>query len=277
MSVTDRALWYIETHLGEELSLDTIGGAIGVSRFHLCRAFAGSMGEPPAGYVRGRRLSEAAKALGRGAPDILTVALEAGYNSHEAFPRASRQLFGLTPEQGRARACVKELRQQEAVRMNETKTAAIGAPRMVDGGPLALFGLSEKYRGDAGAGIPSQWSRFLQHFGHIPNQVGGVAYGVVYNFDQAGGYEYLCAVEVSGKPDHPEGFVMLRIAPQRYAVFRHREHISSIQASWKEVWERGLAEAGCKAKEAPVLERYGEVFDGRPGLGGVELWVPVQE
>jgi len=37
VSVTGKALWYIESHLGEELSLDTIACAVGVSRFHLSR------------------------------------------------------------------------------------------------------------------------------------------------------------------------------------------------------------------------------------------------
>ncbi len=189
VSVTGRALWYSERHRGEESPLEAVGGAIGISRFHLCRAFAGSMGGPPAGYVRGRRFGEAAKALGRGAQDVMAIALEAGFGAHEAFTRAFRQQFGRTPEQVRARACVKELRQQEAVRMNETKAGAIGTPGMVDGGALALFGLSEKYRCDASAGIPSQWSRFLRHFGHIPAQAGGVAYGVVYNFDRMGGFD----------------------------------------------------------------------------------------
>jgi AraC family transcriptional regulator len=46
-------------------------------------------------YVRGRRLTEAAKVLSDGAPDILTVALDAGYGSHEAFTRAFRDQFGV--------------------------------------------------------------------------------------------------------------------------------------------------------------------------------------
>ena len=33
-----------------------------------------------------RRLSEAAKKLAQGAPDILSIALEAGYSSHEPSP-----------------------------------------------------------------------------------------------------------------------------------------------------------------------------------------------
>ena len=49
-----------------------------------------------------RRLSEAARVLANGSPDILTVALDFGYGSHEAFTRAFRDQFGMTPESVRA-------------------------------------------------------------------------------------------------------------------------------------------------------------------------------
>ena len=79
MNVTAKALWYIESHLGSELSLEAIGQDVGVSRYHLSRAFSTSTGYGLALYIRGRRLSKAAKALIDGAPDILSVALDAGY------------------------------------------------------------------------------------------------------------------------------------------------------------------------------------------------------
>ena len=44
-------------------------------------------------YVRGRRLTEAARSLANGAPDILSVALEAGYGSHAALMKHSRARF----------------------------------------------------------------------------------------------------------------------------------------------------------------------------------------
>lgn len=55
-------------------------------------------------YVRERRLTEAARTSANGAPDILNVALNAGCNSHEAFTRAFRDHFGITPEALRARS-----------------------------------------------------------------------------------------------------------------------------------------------------------------------------
>ena len=168
-----------------ELSLEEIAGAVEVSRFHLSRAFAVSTGNSLAGYVRARRLTEAAKALVQGAPDILTVALESGYGSHEAFTRAFRQHFGLTPEQIRAQARFEEITLQEPIRMDKTITTPLASPRIVKSEEILIFGLGEHYI-QSNAGMPAQWNRFLPYLGQIPGQIGNVAYGVICNCDEAG-------------------------------------------------------------------------------------------
>ena len=274
MSVTSKALWYIETHLREELSLETIADAVNVSRFHLSRAFPVSIGNSLTGYLRARRLSEAAKTLAQGAPDILAIALDTGYGSHEAFTRAFRQYFGLTPDQLRAQASLTELKLQEPIRMDQATITSLASPRVVESGALLIFGLSERWKSNAA--IPEQWSRFLPHFGHIPGQVGNVAYGVICNSDDSGHYDYVCGVEVTEFPAHPPEFVRMRIPPQTYAVFEHRDHVSTIAATWKAIWEQALASSGHQAADGPAFERYGEEFDSRTGLGGVGIWVPVK-
>ena len=103
MNPAQKALWYIESHLADALTLDEIAAVGGVSRFHMVRAFAEVTGLSVMRYVRARRLSEAARALAGGAPDILNLALEADYGSHEAFTRAFRDHFGVTPEAVRQR------------------------------------------------------------------------------------------------------------------------------------------------------------------------------
>src|SRR5579859_8246588 len=120
MNPAERALWYIESHLASELTLDDISGVAGVSRFHMVRAFAAATGFSVMRYVRARRLTEAARALAAGAPDILRVALDAEYGSHEAFTRAFRDHFGVTPESVRATTCLDKLKLQEPILMDST-------------------------------------------------------------------------------------------------------------------------------------------------------------
>src|ERR1051326_3638506 len=97
MDPLQKAIWFVESHLTEEITLDDVAEVAGLSRFHLVRAFGQVTGRSVMRYVRARRLSEAARGLAGGAPDILSVALEAGYGSHEAFTRAFRDQFGLAP------------------------------------------------------------------------------------------------------------------------------------------------------------------------------------
>src|SRR4030081_2004638 len=118
MNPAQKALWYIESHLATALTLDEISSIVGVSRFHLVRAFAAATGFSVMRYVRARRLTEAARALAAGAPDILTVALDADYGSHEAFTRAFRDHFGVTPETVRASPHLGNLQLQEPIVMD---------------------------------------------------------------------------------------------------------------------------------------------------------------
>src|SRR5438067_8352892 len=71
MNPVGKALWYIESHFAEEITLDEIAAVGGVSRYHMSRAFSAATGQSALRHVRGRRLSEAARSLAKGAPDIL--------------------------------------------------------------------------------------------------------------------------------------------------------------------------------------------------------------
>ena len=274
MSVTSKALWYIESHLSGDVTLDAIADVAEVSRFHLSRAFGLNVGCALASYVRARRLSEAARSLVNGAPDILTLALDTGYSSHEAFTRAFRQHFGLSPEQLRERASIGGLDLQEPIRMSDNTATTVAPPRIVRQGALLIFGLGQRMRSNAG--IPQQWDRFIPHLGHIQHQVGKVTYGVICNTDDTEVWEYVCGVEVSEFPDHPAEFTRLRIPPQTYAVFEHNDHVSEVSKTWKAIWDHELTAAGQQAADGPAFERYDERFDSRTGRGGFELWVPVR-
>ena len=277
MNPAQKALWFIESHLADALTLDEIAGVAGISRFHMVRAFAAATGLSVMRYVRARRLSEAARALAAGAPDILALALDADYGSHEAFTRAFRDHFGMTPETVRAAMCLDHLALQEPIPMDSTRTDNLPAPRFETGTPLLVAGLGERYNHENGAGIPAQWHRFHQAVADIPGRIGKVAYGVCCNGDDAGNFDYIAGVEVSDFSELPREFAKVRIPEQRYAVFTHGDHISTIRRTVNTIWNHWLPASGLKAADAPSFERYDENFDPRTGDGGLEIWVPVKQ
>jgi AraC family transcriptional regulator len=277
MNPAQKALWFIESHLAEALSLDEIAATSGVSRFHLVRAFAAATGLPVMRYVRARRLSEAARALANGAPDILALALEADYGSHEAFTRAFRDHFGVTPEAVRSSTRLDHLSLQEPITMDSTKIDNLQAPRFETSKPLLVAGLGERYTWESGAAIPGQWHRFHQSVADIPERIGQVAYGVCCNGDDAGNFDYIAGVEVPDFSDLPREFSRVRIPEQKYAVFTHRDHISTIRRTITTIWNEWLPASGLKAADAPNFERYDQNFDPLTGNGGLEIWIPVRD
>jgi AraC family transcriptional regulator len=160
-------------------------------------------------------------------------------------------------------------------RISNPSRTSLASPTVVRSDALLIFGLSERHEG-SNAKIPSQWDRFMPHLGHIANQIGRETFGVICNTDDANTMDYVCGVRVSEFPREPREFARLRIPPQAYAVFQHRDHVSTVSETWKAIWNQGLSEAGLEAADGPALERYGPSFDGRTGLGGFEIWVPVK-
>jgi AraC family transcriptional regulator len=277
MNPAQKALWYIESHLGQPLTLDEISAVAGVSRFHMVRSFAAATGFSVMRYVRVRRLTEAARELARGAPDILSVALEADYGSHEAFTRAFRDQFGATPEAVRSATCLDHLKLQEPILMNSTAFDTLAPPRYETGKAFLVAGVSGRFTHENGAGIPLLWQRYHHEIDAVPNRVGKVAYGVCCNGDDAGNFDYIAGVEVAEFSDLPRRFARIRISEQRYAVFTHADHVASIRRTVNTIWNRWLPGSGMKAADAPNFERYDETFDPATGNGGLEIWVPVKE
>lgn len=275
MNPIGKALWFIESHFTREIALDELAQLGGVSRFHLSRAFSAVTGRSIPGYVRGRRLTEAARLLANGAPDILTVALASGYGSHEAFTRAFRDQFGLTPEAVRAQRHVDNLELVEAHMMDQTVPTDFQPTRFEQGGALLIAGLSEHYDRDSIAGIPTQWQRFVPYIGHVPGQAADITYGIPCNTDDAGNMDYVCGVEVTDFSRVPPELTRLRIAPQYYAVFTHEGHISTIRGTWYAIWDHWLPRSGHEVADAHFFERYDARFDPHTGAGAVEIWLPI--
>jgi AraC family transcriptional regulator len=276
VNAVGKAIWFIETHFSGDLSLDDIARSAGVSRYYMVRAFGFATGCSVMRYVRGRRLTEAARSLAGDAPDILTVALDAGYGSHEAFTRAFRDQFGLTPETVRAQRHLCNIELVEPIKLDETLVPDLKPARFENGRPLLIAGLGERYTCETSKAVPAQWQRSVPHFQDIPRQVGKNTFGVACNGDDEGNFDYIAGVEVGDFSDLPAAFSRLRIGPQKYAVFSHRGHISTIRCTVKTIWSQWLPESGHEVADAPNFERFGEEFDPHTGIGGFEIWIPIK-
>lgn len=275
MSLPDKALWIIERNSAQPLTLDGIAAACGVSRSHLAHAFGTATGVSVMQYVRARRLSATAQALAAGARNILSIALEAGYGSHEAFTRAFRERFQQTPEAVRERGSVDGLELLGPLELRPQADVRLDPPRFVDSPAVRVAGLSTRCSFDTTIAIPAQWQRFMEIYPAIPHKRERIPIGVSYSADDDGQFEYLCGVEVDRFGVRTRGLVHLDIPPRQYAVFEHRGHVSTIYETYRCIWDDAMPATSRSVADAPVIERHNPTFDPRTGEGGLTLWIPL--
>ena len=124
-----RALSRIESDYAEELGVDELARAAGMSRFHFSRAFRAELGLSPYRYLQRVRIARARELLD-GGHRVTEAALSVGFRDLGRFARAFRAETGITPSAARPR----RRRPSEA---HESPYAPHEARRRCDDGPAA--------------------------------------------------------------------------------------------------------------------------------------------
>lgn len=119
MSNIQKAIDYIEKNLKEKIKVNEVSRIAHFSEFHFQRMFKEAVGDTVMGYIRKRRLTEAAGDLVGSRDRITDIALEYQFGSEEAFSRAFRKAFGMSPKNYRKNSEVVFL--QHKVRAAEGK------------------------------------------------------------------------------------------------------------------------------------------------------------
>ena len=245
----------------------------GVSQFHFARTFSTATGSTPAGYIRARRLSVAAKALAFGQDDILSVALDAGYASHEAFTRAFQSQFGCAPRDIRASGSIQSIKLREPFTMQNDRFIDVAPPALQDRDGFSVVGMTLRCSFMDPSGIPALWRDFNERLDEIASTP-RPAFGVCFDGDDTG-FRYLAGMEPDdGKT--PQGMERLDIPAGRYAVFTHDGHISNFPKTVYTIWNKALAEAKLCPAGTPDFEVYDERFNVETGRGQVDIWIPVK-
>jgi len=92
-----RVVDYLHDHIEDELDLDVLADVAAMSRWHWHRVYTAMQGETVVATVRRLRLSRAADRLANSDADLTDIAKRAGYTTAEAFGRAFKQSYGMTP------------------------------------------------------------------------------------------------------------------------------------------------------------------------------------
>jgi AraC family transcriptional regulator len=281
-----RAVEFIEARLQGEVGLKDVAQAAGLSVYHFSRVFRSIVGDSVAEYIRKRRLTLAAAHLAENPTPIIDAALDAGFESHEAFTRAFHKVFERPPVEVRRSGISPRMsvrgRAPVTPGLLEHLTERISMEPEIRTRPrFAVVGISRNFNPrvpDARAQLLTVFPELQARLSEITNRVGEHRFQFVDAFPNEPPeriFNFSALVEV-GDLDHiPEGMVGRYIDEQEYAVFTHRGPGSEIHKTVEYALGSWLPKSGFKwAEGATSFELYDERYSGGPD-SVCELWMPV--
>ena len=279
MNPAQKALWFIESHLADALTLDEIAAIAGISRFPhgarvrrrdrivgdaLCACPAAQRGGACAGCRRAR-YPHAGAGCG----------LRLSRSIHPRVPRPFRGHARSGPRRRRASTTSSFRSRSSWIQPSPTifrRRVLRPASRCSSPASASATILRERRRHSRPVAALSPVGRRYSR----PDRAGGLRRLLQRRRRRK---FRLHRRRRSVRLFRPAARILpqVRIPEQRYAVFTHRDHISTIRRTVNTIWNHWLPASGLKAADAPNFERYDENFDPLTGNGGLEIWVPVRE
>lgn len=285
LSSIEKAIDFIETNLDRQINTETVASIANFSPFYFHRLFCALTGESVSDYARSRRLSEAAQVLARSNISILQISLDYGFESQEAFTRAFKRAFGITPGRYRANphlSCLslkKRLSPQLLLHIGKGVTMQ---PKFVEIQAQKAVGLGGVFAPGDSVAIGALWDRFIPRMKEIANPSNSVAYGICMpghpDIPVAGAdkFVYVAALPVSEYGTKAADLVNCEISAGRYAVFTHKGPISQICHTVNYIWGTWLPTASVERREAPDFELYDQRFQPASEDSEFDIYIPIK-
>jgi len=88
---------YLDSHLGEEVSLDAVAELTGYSKNYLCQIFREHTGMTMNTYLNATRINKATELLVNTNMELVEIAEKCGYNSVHYFIKTFKKIIGIPP------------------------------------------------------------------------------------------------------------------------------------------------------------------------------------
>lgn len=268
LNSVEKAVLFMEDHLqGDEVNIASVCEHVGISKWYFQRIFRGITGDSIGDYLRRRRLSLAASSLIETDRPIIQIAINHGFESQEAFSRAFKKQFEMTPAKFRKDQIPKTFMhkfQLDKDFLQHLKERVVMEPVIERRNEMKLVGLSTPFRGvfDENPNnmevIPPLWGKFFERFGEIPQKKAGHLYGVVECKNENGQelLTYRVMVEVEAEANVPEGMESFSFPAGELAKFTHKGSPAGIEKTIKYIFGTWLPSSKRKLREGLELEIY---------------------
>lgn len=279
-------LAWIEEQLDQPLALEQVAARAGLSPYHFSRLFTARMGRSVMAHVRGRRLVRGARRLCHEADlKLVDLAFDCGFESQEAFTRAFKRLFGVSPGRFRSGFAVQPIENQFAMTLPlplAQNTAVVRLPQLVVLPAFRVAGPARRFDEANKAEIPQLWSALIGRLPFAGQTDSWATYGVVSSADRAeGSFQYLAGVAIEpGCLTPPPGFTIMEMPASAYVVYRITLDGSAphpqIKRAMAAIWGELLPATGLTVIDGPDFEHYDGRFDPLKAGSFIDFHIPVK-
>ena len=278
------AIRYIEKNLDEDIKTADVAQEVAFSMYHFHRIFLAVVGHTVAGYIRRRRLTNAAFELVETDRKIIDIALDYWFETPESFARAFKRMYGITPGQYRKQrphsAYLHQTKIDEKF-LRHLNGGITMEPRIAHMDGIRIVGM--KYYGEnKNNEIPRLWEQFIPRINEIGNHRGlDVYYGICYPIEDSaekGEFEYIASIGVNDLDEIPEGMVGRTIPGQNYAIFTHKGSLKRLAETYKYIYGTWHPKSGYELLKAPDFEYYDKRFDpDNEEESEIDIYIPIKQ
>lgn len=275
-----KSIEFIEANLYDEISVHDIAAASHYSTYHYSRVFKALVGDTPKEYLRKRRLTLAAKRLLTEDVGILDLALDCQFDSQEAFTRAFKTLFNMTPAQYRKinepfRLLYKKPFSEADMDFLQSGISMV--PDIIEQPTMKVVGIASQYD-DGDLSLPKLWSAFRPYRDKIPNRVGSDFFGIYENYEESEDnttFVYVCSAQVANFDEVPDGMITRELEAQTYARFTHIGPLAKLEDTLRYIWGSWLPKSDYEYAEKPDFELLPAGFNDADPNNHIYLNIPI--
>ncbi len=280
-----RGIDFIEEKLDDTVTFQSVARQAGMSQWHFQRAFKALTGETLKTYIRSRRLSNALPKLLNRDLRIIDIAMEAGFESQEAFTRAFKKSFSMTP--GEFRAIGEKHLFLQKVQFDENYLSHINTnlslePEIIElperlfiGAQTTYYGI-ESDKNNVAEKLPGLWDNFLPRLQDIQDTIPDICYGIIQETEGTSDeLNYHAATEVTKASNIPEGLNLIKLPPQKYAKFTHKGEVQNLDMTVNYIYSTWLAASDYTYANAADIEVYGPQYHPTSDQSVIYYCIPV--
>ena len=271
-----RALEYIDDHLNEQMSFESLAKYFHFSPYYFHRMFSVIVGKGITAYIRDRRLLRSCMQLINTEKSVLDIGLDCGYNSAQSFSRAFRAAYGVSPSDYRKQGYAPVTVTVDEMIMkftNRLKGGIYVNPKIIKRDRLIIAGVS----GD-GDKTGAVWEAFerLSNEKPLANKLSDNGYEIRL-YDGSSSTVHVGNAVTDSSSD--EAYLLQSLPASEYASFdvyvaNGYESENNAMNEWLETNKQGYSER-LLGNAHYCVEYYDERFKGNEADSIVEIWIPI--